>query len=475
MATVTLPHNWSPRPYQQKLWSYLEGGGKRAIEIAHRRWGKDDVALHWAAVAATQRPATYWHMLPQISQGRRAIWAAVNPHTGKRRIDEAFPPAIRASINENEMFVRFKNGSTWTVTGSDAYDSLVGSPPAGIVFSEWSRANPAAWGYIAPILVENNGWGLFITTPLGSNHAHSMYSMGRNDSKWFAELSTVADTQAISLEAVEQQRKKYKIIYGDTLGDALIEQEFFCSFSQAVPGAYYAEAMNLCEREGRICKVDIDKALPVHSAWDLGVSDSTAIWCFQVNGPELQIVDYFEDSGHGAEHYCAWLNDKGYRGVDWLPRDARVREWSSGRTRVQTLQQLGRKPRIVPDHSLMDGIQAGRITIGQARFDAVRCARGLDCLRNYQAEYNEDLRVFKTTPRHDWTSHGADAWRYLSVAWKEPMATEEDMTPLERLRQEIKRPRTYNDLWQKYNEERIAGGKEIDADEPFNLNDMEMK
>jgi phage terminase large subunit len=308
-------------------------------------------------------------------QGRRAIWAAVNPHTGKRRIHEAFPKQIVESVNENEMFIRFKNGSTWTVTGSDAYDSLVGSPPAGIVFSEWSRANPAAWGYIAPILVENKGWSLFITTPLGSNHAHSMFTMARNDPKWFAELSTVENTNAISLEAVEQQRKEYRIIYGETLGDALIEQEFYCSFSQAVPGAYYAEAMNLCEREARICQVNVDKALPVHSAWDLGIGDSTAIWCFQVNGPELQIIDYFEDSGHGAEHYCAWLNDKKYRGVDWLPRDARVRESSSGRTRVQTLQQLGRKPRIVPDHSLMDGIQAGRITIGQARFDAARCAR----------------------------------------------------------------------------------------------------
>jgi hypothetical protein len=158
-------------------------------------------------------------MLPQISQGRRAIWAAVNPHTGKRRIDEAFPQAIRASTNENEMFIRFKNGSTWTVTGSDAYDSLVGSPPAGIVFSEWSRANPSAWAYLAPILVENNGWSLFITTPLGNNHAKSMYTMGRNDPSWFAEVSTVADTQAIPFDAVEAQRKEYHALFGDVAGD----------------------------------------------------------------------------------------------------------------------------------------------------------------------------------------------------------------------------------------------------------------
>jgi phage terminase large subunit len=170
MATITLPHKWSPRPYQKRLWSYLEGGGKRAIEIAHRRWGKDDVALHWAACAAMQRPASYWHMLPNYSQARKAIWTAVNPHTGKRRIDEAFPAAIRSATLENEMFIRFKNGSTWQVIGSDNYDSLVGTPPAGIVFSEWARANPASWGYLAPILLENDGWALFITTPIGRNH-----------------------------------------------------------------------------------------------------------------------------------------------------------------------------------------------------------------------------------------------------------------------------------------------------------------
>jgi phage terminase large subunit len=418
MPTITLPNNWKPRAYQQRLWSYLEGGGKRAVAIAHRRWGKDDLALHWSAVSAMQRPATLWHMLPQISQGRRAIWAAVNPHTGKRRIDEAFPQAIRASTNENEMFIRFKNGSTWTVTGSDAYDSLVGSPPAGIVFSEWSRANPSAWAYLAPILVENQGWALFITTPLGRNHAQAMYTMGRNDSKWFAEISTVADTNAIPFDAVEAQRKEYHALFGEAAGDALIEQEYYCSFDSVIPGSYYAKEMTIAEREGRITQVDVDRNLPVHSAWDLGISDSTAIWCFQVNGQELRCVDYYEASGHGAQHYCEWLNSQNYRGVDWVPHDARVREWSTGRTRIETLRGMGRKPRLVPDASLQDGINAARITIPKVRFDAVRCARGIDCLKSYQAEWSEELRVYKKTPLHDWSSHGADAFRYLSLAWR---------------------------------------------------------
>ncbi len=455
MAELVLPHKWSPRPYQRKLWDFLEGGGKRAIEIAHRRWGKDDLALHFAAVSAMQRPATIWHMLPEAAQARKAIWTAVNPHTGKRRIDEAFPQAIRSATLENEMFIRFKNGSTWAVIGSDNYDSLVGSPPAGIVFSEWARAVPASWAYLAPILVENSGWALFITTPLGNNAAKAMYDMACGDPEWFAEISTVADTGAISHKAVEAQRKEYKALFGETAGDALIEQEYYCSFSSVVPGAYYSRELTEAERDKRMTQVDIDPDLPVHSAWDLGMDDSTAIWAFQINGPELHIVDYYEASGHGAEHYASWLNQQKYRGIDWVPHDARVREWGSGRSRLETLRMLGRKPRIVPEHSLMDGINAGRLTIPQARFDAARCARGIECLRSYQAEWDENLRTYKRTPKHDFASHAADAWRYLSLAWKEPVPPDDDEAdPIK----ELLRPRTLNEMFRQHVGEQIDMG-----------------
>jgi phage terminase large subunit len=133
---IQLPNSWQPRPYQRKLWDYLEAGGQRAIEIAHRRWGKDDVFLHRSAIAAHERVASYWHCLPEYEQARKAIWAAVNPHTGKRRIDEAFPRDLIATRDEQQMFIRFKNGSTWQVIGSDRYNSLVGAGVAGVTFSE---------------------------------------------------------------------------------------------------------------------------------------------------------------------------------------------------------------------------------------------------------------------------------------------------------------------------------------------------
>jgi hypothetical protein len=154
---IELPAGWAPRGYQKKLWQYLEHGGKRADVAAHRRWGKDDIALNRAACAAFERVGTYWHMLPEAAQARKAIWDAINPHTGRRRIDEAFPKELRANTREQDMLIRFVNGSTWQVLGSDNYDSLVGSPPVGVVFSEWALAKPDAWTYTRPILAENGG------------------------------------------------------------------------------------------------------------------------------------------------------------------------------------------------------------------------------------------------------------------------------------------------------------------------------
>jgi phage terminase large subunit len=433
---VTLPHRWTPRPYQRPLWDYLEKGGKRAIAVWHRRAGKDDVALHWAAVAAMERPATYWHMLPEYSQARKAIWSGVNPHSGRRRIDEAFPHEIRANTSEQEMFIRLRNGSTWQIVGSDNYDSLVGTPPAGIVFSEWARANPASWGYLAPIVVENNGWALFITTPTGRNHAQAMLQMAQTDPTWFAELLTVDDTVAITHEVVEQQRREYHSLFGDDAGDALIEQEYYCSFAAAVLGAFFAKEIGQAERDGRVCSLEINRDLAVHSAWDIGVDDPCAIWCFQVEPGRVNVVDYYESSGQGMAHYVGWLNERGYKGIDVVPQDIKNREFGSGRTRLETLRSMGRSPKIGLATKLMDGIQAARQTIPLCYFDATRCARGLAALREYKAEWDEDLRTFRQTPKHDWASHAADAFRYLALAWRTPIVRVEPEIPPEVRRHE---------------------------------------
>lgn len=425
MAQITIPNGWRPRPYQRKLWDYLERGGKRAIEVAHRRWGKDDVLLHRACVAAFERPATYWHALPLYAQARKAIWTSVNSHTGRRRIDEAFPHELRASTNEQEMFIRFVNGSTWQVIGSDRYDSLVGAGVAGVAFSEWALCNPSAWGYIAPMMEENNGWAAFITTPRGRNHAHSMLTAAQSSPEWFAEVSGVNQTGALSPDRLNEiLHMNYIALYGEDVGRSMFEQEYHCSFNASILGAYYTRELLAVRNESRIDpSLDAIPGYAVHRAWDIGVSDDTSIWWFQVVAGQVFVLDFYTNSGAGVDHYAEEVDKRrdlhGWAdGTDFVPHDARVTEWGTGRTRVETMQALGLNPSVVPGASLMDGINAVRRTLPRCVFHP-RCEPvGISALESYRREWDDAKKTYKPTPLHDWASHPSDAFRYLSLSWQ---------------------------------------------------------
>jgi phage terminase large subunit len=409
------------RHYQRPLHEYLVNGGKRAIEVAHRRWGKDEIALQATCELAHQRVASYWHCLPEYEQCRKAIWTAVNAHTGKRRIDEAFPLGIRASTNDNEMFIRFKNGSTWQMIGSDRYNSTVGAGVAGIVYSEWSRANPAAWAYHRPMLVENDGWACFITTPFGRNHAKTMFEHAQqNPQRWFSEVSSVTSTGALSTEEIAEALADYIALYGEDLGNALFEQEYLCSFNTAIQGAFYAREMLKVRTTGRIREFEPIPGVPVHRAWDIGVRDDTSIWWFQVVGGWIYIVDCYTNSGCGVDHYAEIVHSKGYApGVDYVPHDAKVMEWGTGRTRIEQMQAHGLNPTLVPMAGKQDGIQAVRTTLPRCIFHP-RCEEiGIAAVEQYRRAWDEEKKTFKPTEVHDWTCHLADALRYLALSWKD--------------------------------------------------------
>lgn len=431
---ITLPNNWSPRHYQAPLWSYLANGGKRAIEIAHRRWGKDDLTLHHAACAAHERIGNYAHCLPEYSQARKAIWTAVNPHTGKRRIDEAFPPEIRENTNDQEMFIRLKCGSTWQVLGSDQYDRLVGTAYAGMVFSEWALANPKAWAYARPILDENDGWAAFITTPRGQNHAKAMYDMAKSNPKWFAEVSTVEDTGAINDEALAEARLELIAMYGEDVGQAMFEQEYFCSFMSPVLGSFYAMEFTRIDRDGRITEVEYQPDLPVHTAWDLGYSDDNSIWFYQMAGREIHVIDFYTDNFKSISDYCDVLDQKGYNyGTHWLPHDGKAKTLASGGKSIQ--EQLAVRLgwgsiRIVPSLSLRDGIQAVRMIMPRVWFDN-KCDEGelsgVAALRGYRRKWDEDKRIYLDHPLHNWCSHPADAFRMMAIACREEPVIETEV------------------------------------------------
>lgn len=358
-------------------------------------------------------------MLPEFAQARKAIWDAVNPHSGKRRIDEAFPHEIRENTRETDMFIRFKSGSTFQLVGSDNYNALVGTPPIGLTASEWALANPTAWAYLSPILAENGGWASFISTPRGNNHLKSMFDRLKGDPKWFVQLLAAKDTGAISDQAIEDQRNEYGALFGDEMAELLIDQEFNCSWSGAMVGAYWGAAIGAAEREGRIGVVPIDPNHPVHTAWDLGKAVNNPIWCFQVIKGRPRIVDFYRPESDDLEDWCKWLDDKGYHGNDYVPHDAAQANWGAKRTRFDTLKALSRKPKLVQKVSVADGINAGRETIKVAEFDAERCELGIDGLKAYRREWDDDKKCFLENPVKDWAEHIGSSFRYLGLAWKD--------------------------------------------------------
>lgn len=754
MIDITLPtNNWMPRPHQLSLWKYLQHDhGKRALAIWHRRAGKDEVSLHHACCAAMARPGNYAHCLPEYAQGRKSIWDAVNPHTGKRRIDEVFPHALRSSTREQDMYIRLVNGSTWQVIGSDTYNtSLVGGSLAGLVMSEYALANPRAWGYARPMLEENDGWAVFITTPRGRNHAYETFKHAQRTPSWFCELLTAEDTGSLTPAQLDEALAEYCALYGVDAGTAQYRQEYLCfkpdalvmchdraksicdirpgdsvlthtgrfrrveqilqreyagpmcrieaygspdlvctpehpvytcnplqqtyswkpakeiapgdwlvtprmdarqppiisaamakviawyategnvsgnavhfsigahepdyvadllgaltecgrqatvvdvhgvtrisvndvaladflvaqcgslahhkrlplgllrgneqvvwdtlfkgdghiqqrvgrslrfcylcvsegllhqvvilgaalgyagkigsrparqdliegrtvncregyqvqlgrneshwnkangktrsakngmlgrvravsteeysgpvhnievagdhsyvvngravhncDWQAAVLGSFYGHLMDDVRREGRITEIEPPPNAPVSRAWDLGIGDDTSIWFFSVVGSQVFIYDHVAQSGASLE----WWRDEvvrrheqyGWRhGIDYVPHDAKVRDIGTGRTRVETMQQLGLRPDLVPNHKLDDGINAVRRTLPLCVFHP-RCEDGgISALEQYRRDWDDDKKTFRPHPLHNWASHSADSFRYMCMSWR---------------------------------------------------------
>ncbi len=451
MPEIVLPANgWRPRWYQMPAWTALEKGFKRLSLKWHRRAGKDDICLHWTATAAMTEIGGYLHMLPLANQARRAIWDAVNPHTGKRRIDEAFPQELRSNTRDQDMLIRFKNGSTWQVVGSDNYTSLIGSPPRGVVFSEYALADPNAWAFIRPILVENGGWALFISTTRGRNHFSRQHDFAVTDPGWFAQTLTIKDTGAITLEAIEQEKRELAAERGEEEAEALIRQEYYCDDDAAMPGTYYGKLMMSAQKEGRIGVFPYLPNLPVGTAWDLGRGDSTVVWMYQqTSNGRVRLIDVLEGSGVGMDWYCRKLLQRPYTFADHIwPHDGghgNIRD-VEGVTLQSTAEGLGIRPvRVLErDPTVEMGINAVRQLLPLCEFNNspvpfadetieqanARMTRALDAMRQYRKAWDEKLRKFKDSPLHDWTSNTADSLRYLARG-RQPFAAT-DYKPMNR-------------------------------------------
>ena len=405
---------WHPRPHQRAGWDYLLRGGRRLIEVDHRRGGKDDLAMAWTCTAAHNRVGNYWHLLPLQTQCRKAIWGAVDPIKGKRRIDLHFPPELRTKTIDHDMRIEFHNASTWQLVGSDSYNSLVGSSPAGLVFSEFALADPQAWAYLRPILAENSGWAVFISTPRGRNALYKMFQHAlKPDNDWLAVMNKADETGVFTPEQLEVERQEYIALYGESLGEAMYSQEYLVSWEGVWPGAYWSQALNDLERDGRLCHVPYDENLLVHTSFDLGLNDACVIWYTQLMGAQWRLIDVDVYRNTGLAEIIRDVKRKPYQyGNHAFPHDLRVRDIGSGQSRERLVMDLKLYPTICPNHKVHDGIDAVRRMIPKLLVDREKCGDAFEILKSYRATWDDLTQTLSKTPLHDHSSNFADSLRY---------------------------------------------------------------
>jgi phage terminase large subunit len=403
MTKAPIQLNYQPReafvPFhkRQQRWSCL---------VAHRRAGKTVACvmdLIDAAIFCTKPEPRFAYVAPYYAQAKDVAWSYVK---------SAASQLPGATLNESELRVDFPNGGRVRLYGADNYDRMRGIYLDGIVLDEYADMDPRAWPEVLrPALSDRKGWASFIGTPKGRNAFHDVFRHSESDPDWFSLMLRASETGLLSEDELADAKR--------SMSPEQYAQEYECSFEAAIVGAFYGAQMADLQSLGQITGVAQQPGIPVQTAWDLGVRDSTAIWCFQTVGSEIHVIDHIEDHGKPLAFYHAELESRGYDGASWLPHDANARELGTGRTRIETLRNMGRDCRIVPSHKVMDGITAVRQILPNCWFDESRTSYGRECLINYRSEFDDKNRTFRATPLHNWASHSADAFRYLAMAWLE--------------------------------------------------------
>ena len=409
---VVIPYK--PRPLQREIHSSLK---RWNLLVCHRRFGKTVFAINELIKQAAKndkKMPRYAYVAPYYKQAKQIAWDYLKDFT--RPI-----PGIK--VNESELRVDFPWGARIQLFGADSPDSMRGLYLDGVVLDEYADMSPRIFSEVLrPALSDREGSAIFIGSAKGGTPFYDLWEVVKDDPAWFVRVYKASETGVIA-EAELADAKKI-------MDEDEFNQEYECSWTASIKGAYYGKQMAEAQEQDRVGKVPYDPRLPVNTAWDLGVGDATSIWFFQTLGPEIRIIDYYEESGEGLPHYAKVLDEKGYKyGEHWAPHDIQVRELGSGKSRIETAKMLGITFRIVPNLSIDDGINAVRNTIPRCWFDAKACELGLQALRNYRKEYDDRRQEYKPRPLHDWSSHAADAFRYLAVCLRDKKKTQNIKQP----------------------------------------------
>ena len=376
-----------------------------AIAVCHRRAGKTVACINELirkAEKCERENPRFAYIAPHLNQAKDIAWSYLLDFT-----DHHMP---QRKTSATELWVELPgNGARIRIYGADNPDRLRGLYLDGAVLDEFGDMDPTMWTRVLrPALSDRAGWAIFIGTPKGRNLFWRLWNQAAGDPDWFTLELKASATGLIADKELADARK--------AMSDDEYAQEYECSFDAAVRGAYYARELQAAEEGGRISKVPHDPRLPVHTAWDLGMADSTVIWFVQTVGRETRLIDVLKGEGVGLDWYARRLAERDWLwGNHYLPHDAQVRELGTGKSRVEVLHELGIKPMICPSIPLEDGIQAARLLLATCWFDAEKCRAGLEALRMYRREWDEKAQEFQARPLHDWTSHYADAFRYFAV------------------------------------------------------------
>ena len=402
MPTKTI--NYRPRKHVK---AYHARKQRWAVIVAHRRFGKTVAAINDLirdALTIQRENVRCAYIAPYYRQAKAIVWDYLKEYT--KDIDGV-------EINIAELRVDFANGARVRLFGADNYDAMRGLYFDSVVLDEPADFPVSAWPtVIRPALADRKGRATFIGTPKGKNEFWDTYHYAKSHPDWYCDIFKSSETGILDVEELEEAKR--------AMGPDRFEQEFECSFEAAIQGSFYAQEMKTATSDERVTNVPYDPGSSVITSWDLGIGDSTAIWFAQFVGQEVRVIDYYENSGVGLDHYAKVLNEKGYAYSEHiLPHDVRVKELGTGKSRLETLDALGIKNiTIAPMLAVEDGIQSVRTMISRCWFDIEKCDRGVEALRQYRREFDEKLKTWRGRPLHDWTSHAADSFRYMAVGYR---------------------------------------------------------
>lgn len=400
-------------PYKpRKLQKFFHNRSTRfSVAVCHRRFGKTVMAINWLLreiLSSDQSRAQGSYIAPTYSAAKRIAWVMLREYAG-------VIPGVK--FNEAELRCDLPDGRRIWLLGAENPDSLRGLRLDACVLDEYADMNARLYPEIVRPALSDFGTGkcLWIGTPRGANQFKEIYDyaierMEAGDDEWYAMRFPASETGVLEQKELDAARA--------TMDESQYLQEFEVSWSAALVGAYFAQQLDLADTDGRIGTFPYEPNLDVTVAFDLGVADSTAVWFVQQLPRErvVRVIDYYEESGEGLHHYIKILRERPYTYNKFLfPHDVMVRELGSGSSRYEMLQSLGVRPSIVPKLSVQDGIEAVRALLPRCYFDRGACAEGLKALRHYHRQFNDRTNDWKDRPNHDWSSHAADAFRYLAV------------------------------------------------------------